>query len=336
MAIFNFYAYKIGQAEGEHDFFQESDESIKKYASAEECFGSFFNSKHSFQLPILKSKRRGKEKTQEFEKYNCEVARHENGIILMTIENNKFKHTIIDKKDHKNPHHPFCNIIIDNRQGKQIIGIERNSAFDNNTDKVAQLLAHGMGMLMKPYHKKMTINRLKKRNTEFWSVVDDVITKFKDAVKQIRLDFNGEEEKNSGDLVQLLSSLARKTESIAVFMLNAEGDGEVKLQEIHEDLTNMAKVCLAQKNYDLSVKFKKFGIYRYGSDLLAQFGIEEEYITQFEEGTKVLDFYKEATDFEGNIQNVYELEEWLNKLGELLNEYKNDTIPTGRKSRHRV
>lgn len=331
MAIFNFYAYKIEQAEGERNFFQESSEMTNKYASAEECFGSFFKSRKSFQLPILKSRGKGKEKTQEFEMYNCEVARHENGIILMTIENNKFKHTIIDKKDHKNPHHPFCNIIIDNRQGKQIIGIERNSAFDNNTDKVAILLTHGMGVLMNKYHKQMVMNRLKKKTTEFWPVIYDVMTKFNDVVKQIRLDFHGEEQKNPNDLVGLLTSIAHKAESVAVFLLNAEGEGGVKLQQIHEDLTNMANLCLTQKNYDLSVKFKEFGIYRYGSDLLAQFGIDDEYISQFEEGETSFNF----TDGEEEPRYIYELEKWLDKLGELLNEYKNDIIPRGRTSRRR-
>lgn len=344
MAIFNLYAYDIKQADGEKEIFPEKGGSTAaKYETAEQCFGSFFTTKLSFDLPILKTKGKGEGKVMEWGKYHCEVVRHEKEIILLTLENNKVKHTIVNKEDHENPHHPYCQIIIDNRMGKHLVCIERNSSFDNNTDKVAQLFSEGMSTLMAGYKKQITIARLKKINTDFWSVVHELRDNYNDQVRQIRLDLNGEEQdKDANGWMHLLSMMASKSESEAVFMLNAEGDKEVKLQEIYDDLTHVADLCLRQKKYGLSVKFKKFGVYRYGADLLAQFGVDDKVLANFDSGHTAIDFDSEdSMSVQGDAaagggwQNVYELEVWLNKLGDLLNDYKKDTVCTRRKTRRR-
>lgn len=59
-------------------------------------------------------------------------------------------------------------------------------------------------------------------------------------------------------------------------MLLAEGDGEVKLHEVSDDVSHIAALCLEHPGYDLMVKFRQFGVYRYGADLLAQFGVDDE------------------------------------------------------------
>lgn len=333
MPIFNFYSYEIKQANDKIDLFTDVNEiqgkkPASRYNSPEDCFGSFFVSNHSIELPVLKSSGSGSEKTTEWDKYRCDVMRHEEGVILMTIENNKVKHTIVDKKDKKNPHHPFSIVLIDNRPGRQIIGIEKNSAFDGKPDKVASIMKMGMNFLMASYHLEIELTHLIKKSSEFWPVVNDIRTKFKDIVRQIRLDFNGkEDESDANDVMRVISALARKTESAAVFMLNAEGEGEVMLQQAYEDLTSIADICLKQKGYDLSVKFKNFGVYRYAADLLAQFGVDDRVIENYENGNLVFDFDRG--------DNMYELVDWLDKLAELLNGYKKHAISEGRKGRSR-
>lgn len=330
MPIFNFYSFENRPSGESKDLFK-GDPTLaqpKPYTTPEECFGSFFVSHHSFQLPVLRQSGKGAEKGTAWAKYKCDVMRHEDGIVLMTVENNKVKHTIVDKKDRENEHHPYCMVVIDNRPDRQIIGIERNSAFDSQPDKVAAILKKGMDCLMAPYRREIVLTHLKKKSTEFWPVVNELRTKFKDVVKQIRLDFKGQEDDpDGGDTIRIISALARKAESEAVFMLNAPDEGEVKLQEVYDDLTNMADICLRQRGYDLTVKFRNFGVYRYGADLLAQFGVAEEVLTQFEEGVRVFDF--------DSGMNQYELVDWLNKLAELLNGYKKHAISEGRKNRRR-
>lgn len=331
MPIFNIFSFEIKPSNDGNRLFGEllEEGDVKNpcvYDSPADCLGSFFTTGQSMQLPVLQSKGRSKETTCEM--YKCDVMRHEEGVILMTIENNKVKHTTVDKKDKENPHHPYCNVIIDNRIDRQLVCIERNSAFDSKPEKVAHILMMGLSYLLKRYGREISLTHLKKKSTEFWPVVDDLRTIFKDKVKQVRLDFNGDEDdSNESQLLRLMTGMARKAQSEAAFMLNAEGDGEVKLNEVYEDLTNMADICLRQRNYSLTVKFNNFGVYRYGADLLAQFGVDDEVLGSFESGSKEFDF-----DSGGN---NYALLIWLDKLSELLNGYKKYDIQKGRKNRRR-
>ena len=156
-------------------------------------------------------------------------------------------------------------------------------------------------------------------------------TIFKDSVRQIRMDFSGkdsEEQPDPQDMVAVMRALARKSASTAAVTLNAEGE-EVKLDEVHDDLTNMANICLTQKGYDLTVKFRSFGLYRYGADIVAQFGVEDEIVEEFEKGIKKMNFE--------NPNGSFALIEWLDRMIELLPRYENETPvqKRGKRSRRR-
>ena len=345
MPIFNFYALENKASEERKDLFNQTSDAVRTdseksdavntdtkpvYTTPEECLGSFFETGHSLELPILKSCGRGDEKTTYWDKHKCDIMRHECGMILMTVEANKSKHTTIDKKDVEHQHHPYCTVVIDNRPGHQMIGIERNAAFDSNPDKLADILQKGINHLLMPYGRKIELLKLKKNNNEFWPVIDRLRTQYQDEVTQIRLDLNGKNTDGKVDgssLMSLISSMAVKTDSKASLMFNAEKDGEVKLQEIHDDVSHIAAICLAHKGYDLKVMFKKFGVYRYGADLMAQFGVDDEVLDGFESGSREFCFEQSAS--------VYGLSIWLDKLNTLLNDYGKYTIQAKRKAPRR-
>jgi hypothetical protein len=182
------------------------------------------------------------------------------------------------------------------------------------------------------YHLKLEFSRYQRDKNEFWPVVNDIRSKFKDSVRQIRMDFKGkeeDEETDSNDVVSIMRMLAKKSESTAAVMLSAEGDGEVKLDELHDDLSNMADICVKQKGkYDLTVKFKTFGLYRYGADIMAQFGVEDEVIEEFENGVKKMNFETPEGSFS--------LTQWLDRMHELLKDYANEVpVQKGRNHRRR-
>lgn len=110
-------------------------------------------------------------------------------------------------------------------------------------------------------------------------------------------------------------------------MLLAEGDGEVKLHEVSDDVSHIAALCLEHPGYDLMVKFRQFGVYRYGADLLAQFGVDDEVLKNFENGSQEF-------DFEANT-STYGLMVWLDKLFTLLNDYGKHAVSTKRKAPRR-
>lgn len=145
------------------------------------------------------------------------------------------------------------------------------------------------------------------------------------------MDFSSkdsEEQPDPQDVVAVMRALAKKSASTAAVTLNAEGE-EVRLDELHDDLTNMANICLTQKGYDLTVKFRSFGLYRYGADIVAQFGVEDDIVDEFEKGIKRMNFE--------NPNGSFALIEWLDRMIELLPRYENETPvqKRGKRSRRR-
>ena len=93
-------------------------------------------------------------------------------------------------------HHPYCHVVIDNRPGHQLMAVVKNSAFDNKPDKVCGILyqAFNNAAILGQYHLKLEFSRYQRDKNEFWPVVNDIRSKFKDSVRQIRMDFKGKEE----------------------------------------------------------------------------------------------------------------------------------------------
>lgn len=326
MAIFAIYKYRIDKKNEEQkelfgDPEEESSKELKHYKTPEECFASFFKTGGKLALNVLKEKGRGKDKTIEWESFENDVLMVADDVILMTIENNKVKHTTNKKKDVAHDHHPYCHVVIDNRPGHQIMAVVKNSAFDNKPDKVCGILYQTFNnkTILGQYHLKIEFTKRQRKKNEFWPVVNDIRSMFKDSVRQIRMDFAGKdaaEEADANDVVTIMRALARKSASSAAVTLNADGE-EVRLDELHDDLTNMANICLTQKGYDLTVKFRTFGLYRYGADIVAQFGVDDEVIEEFENGVKKMNFETQ--------EGSYALIEWLDRMQELLVKYDDET-----------
>ena len=338
MPIFAFYDFKIGQRKDEEaDMFKEQEKEdniqLKQYDSPEACFGSFFKTGGKLSLNVLREKGKGKNKTVEWEPFENDVLMVADDVILMTIENNKWKHTTNKKKEVAHEHHPYCHVVIDNRPGHQVMAVVKNSAFDNKPDNVCGILYQGFNnaTILGQYHLKIEFTKRQRSKNEFWPVVNDIRSIFKDHVRQIRMDFSGkdaDEQPDPQDVVAVMRALARKSASTAAVTLNADGE-EVKLDELYDDLTNMANICLTQKGYDLTVKFRTFGLYRYGADIVAQFGVEDEVIEEFENGVKKMNFE--------NPNGSFALIEWLDRMIALLDKYE-DEIPVqkrGKRGRRR-
>lgn len=103
-------------------------ELVKKNTKLQKNVSGVFATKQHLQLNVLKSHGNGEEK--HYELYNCDVVVPElQGIILLELESNGIKTTIENKQKVRHPNHPFCRIIIDNRQDHQIIAIEKTLLF---------------------------------------------------------------------------------------------------------------------------------------------------------------------------------------------------------------
>lgn len=327
MTIFKFYSFENSPIENTSQLFDINDGAPSQSTDPIQRFGSLFTTGRQTELTVPKDIQ-----GTDWDIFRCQVLRHEGGVVLMALENNRSKHTIINLKDVEHEHHPFCLVIIDNRPDRQFIGIERNSSFGTNTDKVADILRIGLSYKMREYRRSIEIKRLTKQTTDFWDVVDEIKKTFDDHVTRISIDYadDGKKAKSrrANDLLAAICMLAQKSKSDALFELKANTDEGVCLDNIRRDVQHIADICLKQSNYDLSVRFKNFGVYRYGSDLVAQFSVDDNVAIDFADGKPILDF---ETGGQG-----YDLVYWLNRLCQLMNNnYKNESIQPKRTRRGR-
>ncbi|MBE6286652.1 MAG: hypothetical protein E7099_00465 [Mediterranea massiliensis] len=339
MPIFAIYEYKLSKGEFVNHFFsndKETDDKLPKHREREDYFGSFFKQKKMIvYAPEATSK-----KSNYSPNYTIDVIANYDNITLLTIENNKVKHTTENKQDVEHEHHPFCHIAIDNREGHCLIAIEKSSAFDGKPERVCKIFVEGMNNEMakdkinnpKVPTTNITYKEKLKKKEVFWDTVHEIKQLFNDSVKQIKLDFDRSKVKNNNvnpnSLMALITSMATKSNTDASVSFNSDTNDEVRLDEIREDLVQMAKVCLEQKEYDLMVKFRTFGIYKFGADVKAQFGIDDSALEKFSVGEKELD---EDNPDNGNFAFV----KWLDRISILLKDYEDKKPILKRRARSR-
>lgn len=325
MTIFKFYSFKNLPVENTAQLLDPNEGDTAQPADPDMLFGGQFATGGQFPLTVFKDVH------EECDIYRCQVFRNDGGVVLMALENNRLRHTIIDLKDVVHEHHPFCLVIIDNRPGRQLIGIERNSSFGTNTDKVADILQKGLSYKMHEYRRRIEIKRPTKKTTDFWDVVDEIRNTFDDHVTKISIDFadtDGKTKVNANDLLAIMCRMSEKAGCKTLFEFIGQGNEGVGLDNIRPDMEHIAEICLAQPNYVLSVRFKNFGVYRYGADLVAQFCVDDLVAVKFAEGETIMDFETGG--------KTYVLVNWLNRLSELIkNNYKDEPLQLKRTRRSR-
>ena len=108
MTIFKFYSFDNQPIENTAQLFEISEGAQPKPIDPVQRFGSLFTTGRQIELTVPKDIH-GK----EWDIFRCQVLRHEDGVVLMALENNRSKHTTINLKDVEHEHHPFCLVIID-------------------------------------------------------------------------------------------------------------------------------------------------------------------------------------------------------------------------------
>lgn len=326
MPIFKFYKFRTSRHDKSPELFSPNTPvSPSEPIYSTKALNELLRTGGQIDLAVPKDTQ-----NNEFEIFHCQTLRNDGEVALMVLENNKCKHTTINMKDVEHEHHPFCHVILDYRPGHQHIGIERNPAFGKNTDKVANILRTGLSFKLHEYRCKMDIERLAKKNTELWNVVDEVIDTFDDRVTRIQLDYQGDSA-DGNEVNRMLGGmlmLAKKSDSDALFALNEKTPNGVKIDDIRTDMQHIATMCLKSPDYTLAVKFKNFGVYRYGADLMAQFGMDDYVMNDFATGKTIMNFDTGQPD--------YDLKLWLDRLGRLMTkDYKNEPLQSTRTRRRR-
>lgn len=307
MALFAFYKFSLKELPDRHlEIPFEKRSEINSYYDVFE--------KHFIvgkRMPLKKLKHKHDIMVnKDYVEYGNDVLAHRDGIIIMTLENNKHKNTIIEKRKLIHDHHPFCTIIIDYRDGQNLLAIERNNAFDYKPDNVCILLKNMLNRLLAEDSLELSTTPINKTFEDFWDAITTIKNRNKDCIKKICLDFKDKDknyypDEDINDAAKVIAVLAAKAEANGFMTLEAEEDSEINIDAIYEDLVNLADICMTQKEYDLTVHFRSYGIYQYGNDVLAQFGIEELAINNFICDADENDLWGSGHD---------SLERWLDKI----------------------
>lgn len=308
MAEYALYSYEI----------QEGDKSLLYEETGNKCI----DKANEIVFNLLKGKMTiiGKKKNQDRTLKSLKHTEHD-GVFTMVLCNTK---DITQYEGHdKFPleSHPGSFIIIDNRPDVCQIAIERNSAFDSNTDKVIKYIKRSFKEYLSDYGLKIIIKR-KFEAKVFKERVMERLMNHNDHVKQIVWEFpNPDKVKGIDATAQMkkrLESLKLMTQATNALKgkLTLTGSKNNPLcvdDEKIDDLSLMIALC-AQNNYNLSYSFFHTPMIKFKDVAYAFCNIDNCVIRDFELGQLVCS--------EGG--QTYELIEVLDNVRKQIEDYDNE------------
>lgn len=325
MAIFAIYKYTLKQTQ-EGDLFVEgtTDRLLDK---AQEIFNDMITGDKPFPIQLPK-------RDNTAIALDNEVVCKRDRVSLLMVCNEKSK-KIMEKKDEQEiKYHPGCYVIIDNREGVANMAIERTPAFDGNPDKVCQLLEKAINDKFFLEHIPLKVElKSKVREATLWEMVDRQTIDFEDRITKVSFSFPNPkkvagidaDDKMKGKL-KVLASLANEFNAVSgTYHLEANKNETLRLKRTQEDLAQMVHLC-SRNAYDISVHFKYYGVYRFGSDEKALSVLKDKFIENFIDGHLAI-----LNDGSGG----FELEEWLDNVRRITEDYK-DAIPAEKTRKRRV
>ena len=219
-------------------------------------------------------------------------ARHD-GVYLMVVCNEKPIKYKEKMEDRELVHHPGAYVIIDNREGVAQVAIERSASFSNNTDKVCELLQEALTKAMACFELTVEL-RPKMREGEFWDVVEEQQQRYHDKVQKVSFDFSKLDEEGPIDAPKsvvekmlLLNSITKATNAArGQLNLVSDKDRVIHLQRAQEDFAHLVSMC-SNNAYNISVRFQRYGVYRFGGTVKALDSIKNEILQEFKTGQMV-------------------------------------------------
>lgn len=333
-AIYKFELTRVDGWQRELPLGEEMEIPISDHAN--ENFERLFGRKGSL-VRVLREKRKN-----DFEPCPCHVLAHDNNVILLRLENVKnvivyesqYGHgpiPQIEKKQYES--NPPCRIVIDNREGKNQIAIEIESAAWSKTSIVRNLIEANFNRDLERLfglHIKITS---KMRTSSYWDYVDYRRKKEGRSIKRMTFSFPNANIRPSIETAIGLSPHLRSLMRMLNDLGGAQGEltvqpptDDVLLRRKLEDIKKMVALC-ASSDYSLSVTFDDDITYKCNEDLRAELPMNRAHaLKDFEEGQK-------STFYE------YEIEEWLDWVVEQTKDYSHEEQvkpKPNRKDKHKV
>lgn len=190
--------------------------------------------------------------------------------------------------------HPGCYVVIDNRPDVCQIAIEKNSAFDSNTDKVVKYLNRTFKNHLAEYGLKIVIKR-KYQAKKFKELIRDRIIKQNDSVKKVVWEFPNPDKVKGIDATQQMKGrleglqLFVKASNVLKGKLTLTGSKKSPIDVDDDTIEDWALIIAlsAQNNYKLSYYFYNSPMISFKDVAYAIATINNKYIRDFEQGQVV-------------------------------------------------
>ncbi len=264
----------------------------------------------------LTRKRRGEE---EVETVPYQVLHKKDGIILMRVHNHETPqlYELSDSQQNTcqlvtHDSYPYAYVVVDCRDGRCQMAIERTKNWNYNTESVRRCLEEGCGQGL-CYDHGISVE-IKKKTIAMGCIefVDKRINTDGDLLKTVTLEFANRKAQPTAripdPIARMMEGFSRQLEvfkavSGKTTMQVAEENGRYDQQQL-QILSHVVSMCV-DNTFDLSFGFRDYGKYRANEEVEARFPMNDIVLSQFAKGVSV-DFRDRYHNLPAWLDYVYE------------------------------
>lgn len=228
----------------------------------------------------------------------------QNGIYVLRIANTGHKPAKVENnfKVMKQQNHPSCIVIIDNRQDRQIIAIEHNSAFGKDPS-LAVIIQTTLRKALQNYRLTLDVTQ-KYHTSEFWQVVDNSM--MSKGIDYVDFPFAYPNLPEISDMVgEYMNNIARQTNSEPTLKLKGQNNESVNLSREDQWLLSAIKACAASGR-PILIKPKGSELRKIGVDSPVYEEISDETLTELDQKELFDSKYNIIVEFLNTIKIVYD------------------------------
>ena len=228
----------------------------------------------------------------------------QNGIYVLRIANTGHKPAKVENnfKVMKQQNHPSCIVIIDNRQDRQIIAIEHNSAFGKDPS-LAVIIQTTLRKALQNYRLTLDVTQ-KYHTSEFWQVVDNSM--MLRGIDYVDFPFAYPNLPEISDMVgEYMNNIARQTNSEPTLKLKGQNNESVNLSREDQWLLSAIKACAASGR-PILIKPKGSELRKIGVDSPVYEEISDETLTELDQKELFDSKYNIIVEFLNTIKVVYD------------------------------
>lgn len=303
------------------DKIEEPDKPIENYPN---YYLSKVIGKRGQELPLWRKRRGSCEESVP----NC-ILRNEDGIALIRIHNkeNQTRYDLPENSEDEvkdcvgvnQNSYPYAYVVIDCRNDRCQIAIEKNSSWDSKTDTIRNCLQDyfTQNQLLQNIGINVTIKE-KTIATKFAEFIDQRVIDHKDIVESFTFEYPNLKRQATTRIPEALTEQITALSKFLEIYGGTSGEITAKMgQDADSDkmkqLATVVTMC-SDNAFELSVKFKDYGQYKCNDSIIAKFEMNDIVINHFKNCDKP-DMKTPEHDMEAWLDDVFNRIKKIEKKG---------------------